>query len=275
MAEKTQMTYSGLVRFLVFRFYLNWKSAFGYRISFWSQIFFMMANNAFMLWFWQLLFGHFGAVGTWKMQDMMVLWGIVPMGFGLGMVLAGNLMTLADAIADGDLDYFVALPPPTLVHVLMTKMRISAIGDILFGLAVLWIRYPNDWMHLGIACFMTLVSAIVFVSFGVIAASLAFFVGESRGLSFQILNFIIAFGTYPEQIFRGGLRFVFYSIIPAAFFAFLPARVIQIESWKNFESWKILFLSLGGAGGFMLLSVFIFYQGLKRYESGNMISFRI
>jgi ABC-2 type transport system permease protein len=274
VAEKNRMSALGLLRFLVGRSFLNLKAGFEYRTSFWSQILFMIANNAFMLWFWRLFFHHFGQVKSWKLQDVYLLYAMSAIAFGLSNVFAGSAMDLAGAITDGELDYFIGLPPPTLLHALVTKLRVSAIGDLLFGIVLLFLVFGAHPLHIFSALLVSIPAAVVLTSVMVIVSSLGFFMGESRGMTFQIVHMMVAFSTYPDSIFRGQMRWVLYLLIPAGFMSDLPVHVLQ-DGTSISSSLISIGELLGGAFGFAALAIFVFHQGLKRYSSGSSMGIRI
>ncbi|MGZ3689816.1 MAG: ABC transporter permease, partial [Bdellovibrionota bacterium] len=265
----------GLARFLAARYRLNLKAGFEYRASFWSQVVFMMANNAFMIWFWQIFFQHFGRVRDWGMEDMYLLMGMSTFAFGLANIFAGSALDLAGSIADGELDYFISVPPPTLLHALTTRLRVSTVGDLAFGAILLTLLFGAHPQKLLLALALCVPAAIVFVSFAVIASSMGFFIGESRGITFQVINLLVALSTYPETIFRGNLRWVLYVVIPAGLFTHLPAEILRRPFRLGIED-DILFIKyLGGSLAFLFVSIWIFQRGLRRYASGNSLGVRI
>jgi len=274
---RAHISLPGVVRFLMGRFRMNLKAAYEYRVSFWSQIFFMIANNAFMLWFWHLFFDHFGHVKDWELQDVYLLYAMSAIAFGLSNVFAGSAMDLAGSISDGELDYFIGLPPPTLLHSLVTKLSVSAIGDLIFGVLLLCFVFRGDPVQIGFALLVAVPAAVVFTSVVILVSSLAFFLGESRGMSFQIVHMMVAFSTYPDSIFRGQMRWVLYLLIPAGFISHLPVHILQAlpEGSSISNTLPLVCELVGGAVGFACLSVAVFLQGLKRYSSGSSMGMRI
>lgn len=99
--------------------------------------------------------------------------------------------------------------------------------------------------------------------------SLAFWVGNSEGLSFQIANAMITFTTYPIDIFQGFTRLLLFTLLPAGFISIMPIalfRGLHLSFLVMLISVTILFAAL---------SVFIFYRGLRQYKSGNMITLKM
>ena len=277
----TRMSLPGLIRFLVFRFLLNLKSAYSYRVSFWSQIFFMAANNGFLLWFWHLFFQRFGAEfsarGGWGSQDLYSLYAVTAVAFGLAHLFAGSAVDLAALVADGELDYFLSHPVPTLFHALVIRTRVSAIGDVIFGMGLLTALFHGNLADLLVALAVCIPGALVYVAVAILGAAAAFWIGESRGITGQLVHLLTTFGTYPEAVFQGSVRWVIYGVVPAAFFSHLPVAYLRFFSeGKGFtpESLRVLGLLLAGAAFLLFLAVGLFQRGLRRYESGGGLALR-
>jgi ABC-2 type transport system permease protein len=268
------MSFQGLVRFLGGRFWLNLKASYDYKASFYTQIVFMMVNNLFLLWFWQIFFERFQQVHGWNLQDTFLIYALSTVVFGIANVLAGSAMDLAGLIGDGELEYFIGLPVPTLLHALVTKVRVSAIGDLLFGLILLVLIYRADPFHLVLSVAICVPAAVVFTSMIVLVSSLSFFIGESRGITFQVMNLMVAFSTYPEAIFQGSMRWVLYLLIPAAFMSHLPAHVLRGDVFV-FQNWLALSELILGAVCFAAAAGFVFQRGLRKYAAGSSMGIRL
>ena len=79
---------------------------------------------------------------------------------------------------------------------------------------------------------------------------------------------MVTFSIYPETLFGGGVRLLLYTLIPAAFSGFLPARLAHQPSLHAAAS------AIGGALCVVASALVIFQRGLRRYESGNQIGVR-
>jgi len=86
----------------------NLMSAMAYRESFILQAFGMMINDLMFMVFWVLLFNRFPNIRGWDLQGVVTLYAIVAVGFGIANVIFGNASRLAQLIAAGDLDFYLA-----------------------------------------------------------------------------------------------------------------------------------------------------------------------
>lgn len=255
--------------FLLALWKANLLSAMEYRAAFLSQVVGMILNNAVYFVFWIIFFDRFETIRGWGLQEMFLLFGVVAVGFGAGVYLFGNVLNLANVIASGQLDYYLSLPRPVLMHVLASRSVPSGMGDFLYGCLSFAVagRYDlNTFARFAVAAGL---SVIVFVSFLVLVQSLAFWLGNSTLLTNQALNAVLTFSLYPITLFDGTAKFLLFTLIPAAFIGAVPAQFVQSFDWQTLAQ-----LVLAG-GLFLMLALATFYRGLKRYESGSAIQTRM
>lgn len=246
----------------------NVMSAMAYREAFFLQAFGMLINDLMLLVFWVVLFSRFPNIKGWDLQDVVTLYAIVASGFGLAEMVFGNTGQLARMISAGDLDYYLALPADPLVHLLVSRTSLSAWGDLLFGCGVFLIADAEHMLLLPLFLCLSVLSSVVFVSFGVGIGSLAFWLGQAQNLAMQFRNALVTFGLYPVDIFPGMIRLLLYTLIPAAFVGSLPARLLVSFTWWQF------FSLIGFTCITMFCARWLFYRGLRRYTSGNLVTIR-
>lgn len=84
----------------------------------------------------------------------------------------------------------------------------------------------------------------------------------------QAINALITFGLYPVEIFPGVVRVLLYTLIPAAFVGSLPVSLLS-----DFDRGRLAVL-VASTAGFVLAARGVFAWGLRRYESGNLVTVR-
>jgi ABC-2 type transport system permease protein len=259
----------GELLFLLELWKTNLSSAMEYRASFISQVVGMIINDGIYFVFWLVFFDRFKQVQGWGMSDMVLLFAIITTGYGLGLALFGNALTLANLIAQGRLDYYLALPRDVLVHVLASRSSLSAWGDLIFGLmAYLFTgRFSPPQIALWLAA--SLCSGTVIVCAFTLFGCLSFWLGNATQLATQAANAILTLAMYPRDIFQGVVRFLMLTLLPAAFVGAIPLDIVRRLDWKAL-------LGLAGfAAGIMLLTRIVFYAGLRRYESGSALNVNV
>ena len=246
----------------------NLQGALEYRVSFVSQVIAMLINDVVWLVFWLAYFDSFPLVAGWGRAEIVTLWAILGAAFGIAVTFFGGTFRLAGMIVRGELDFFLALPKPALLHMLVSRMSPTAPGDVLFGVAVYGYLIRPGLIDLALFALFTLTGAVIFVAFGVITQSLAFWLGNAEGLGQQFSNALITFSTYPTVIFQGLVKAVLFTVIPAGFIAYMPVQLLRSFSWPMFGG--LLLFTAGAA----IAAVVVFQAGLRRYESGNLVLVR-
>jgi ABC-2 type transport system permease protein len=246
----------------------NLMSAMAYRGAFFLQAFGMLLNDAMLLFFWAILFRQMPNLRGWDMTQVLTLYGTAAFGFGAAVIVCGNTTRVARIIASGDLDYYLALPADPLTHLLVSRMSLPAWGDIVFGLIVYLIAAPNHWTRLPLFLLLGALSALIVIAFGVLMGSLAFWLGRAETLASQLNDKLIAFSLYPIDIFPGLVRVLLYTLIPSAFISSVPAELLSDFRWRQ------LGLLLGFVIVITLAARLVFRLGLRRYESGNLVTMR-
>lgn len=255
----------GMARLAAAMVAANAQAALEYRVAFASQVLAMLINDAVWLVFWLAYFGRFPIVHGWSRLDVVTMWAVVGSGIGLGAAVAGNALRLAGMISSGQLDFYLAMPRPVLPHLLVSRMDVTAPGDVLFGWVVFGLMvHPGAGQWLLFATF-SLTTAAIFVASTVLAQSLAFWLGDAEGLAGQLWNALAAFSTYPTVIFHGPVKLLLFTVLPAGFIAYVPVRVIQRFAWGPFLA------VLGFTALIVIAAVAVFGAGLRRYESGNLL----
>ncbi len=246
----------------------NTMSAMAYRGAFLIQVLGMVLNDVMLLFFWTIFFSRFPTLKGWSLSDVIALYAIIATGYGLATLVCGNSRHVAQIIAGGDLDYYLALPADPLVHLLVSRMSLPSWGDIAFGVLIYLVTNPERWFTLPLFLLLCVLSAIIFVAFNVIVGALAFWLGQAQNLAMQLGEALLSFGLYPIDIFPGGVRLLLYILIPAAFVGSVPAKLL-----RDFNVAQLLALA-GFSLALWLAARWIFYRGLRRYVSGNLITMR-
>jgi ABC-2 type transport system permease protein len=241
----------------------NLKAALVQRAAFAMQVVFMALNNVAFFVFWWALMGRVDQIRGWHLADIKVLFGIVAVGFGLAVTLAGGVRHLNRFITDGELDTLLTQPRPVLAYALGLRLQPSGAGDVLSGIGfVIWSGHLSwqQWLAVLVAA---LASAVILVACGVVFFSLAFWLGSVETFARQLWDLLITFSLYPEPLFGGGLRVVLFTVLPAGLVGYLPARLV------NEPSLTAGLLLVTTAIGYMAIAVVVFERGLRRYASGS------
>lgn len=262
------LTVGKLLRFLGAYMKANLAMALEYRVSLLSQILGMFINDLLWIAFWVLYFTKFPVLREWTLEDVMVLWASVAFSAGLVFGLFANALRIPFLVVRGQLDFYLALPKNVLLHLLVSQIRPTNFGDLLFAPMVLIFMVEMTWTKAAIFVAASLLGSTVMLGFFVAVGSLVFYLGNAETISRQLLNTFMHFATYPTTIFDTGVKMILFTLVPAGFVSTLPVELVRQFSWSTFGQ------LLAGAILFLGLAVWVFNRGLKRYESGNLIMMR-
>lgn len=253
------------LKLMLYYFKFNLSSVMEYRISFLVQSFGMMLNNSAFIFFWWILFNNVNSIGGYGFTDEMMLWAISSTSFGICFVMFGNVTQITRMILNGELDTYLLQPKDPLSNILCSKTTVSAWGDTIYGIVMFFILKGFDIKSFLLFILFCITGALIFAAVLVTFHSLSFYAGSMEGFAQLIIEFLISFSIYPEGIFSGWVKFLLYTVIPAVFIVHIPSRII-----KQF-SISMLLGVLGAALIWVVFAYALFYRGLKKYESGNLI----
>jgi ABC-2 type transport system permease protein len=241
----------------------NLKATLALRGAFVVQVVFMALNNVTFFVFWWALMAHVPSIRGWRLGDIALLYGIVALAFGLAVSLAGGVRHLGRLIEEGDLDTLLTQPRSVLVYALGLRSQPSGFGDALSG--VMFIAWSGEvsWSTLPLLVTAIIASALIFVACGIVFFSLAFWLGKVETVARQLWELLITFSLYPEPLFGGALRLALFTLLPAGFVGYIPARVVQAASLRD------AVLLAAAAITYLGVAVVVFDAGLRRYTSAS------
>ncbi len=238
------------------------------KVTFLTNVGFMMLNNASILVQWFILFRLREDVGGYTMREIMLLWGLTAASFGLSHILFARAFSLSEMIVKGKLDAYLVQPKNVLLGVLTSSTTVSAVGDLLYGVA------------LGCACrlsvgefllflLFTVTGVVIFTSVALLLGSLSFWFVRMDFLENQVVMGMVSFATYPDGIFGGISRFLLYFVLPVGMAVWHPVHIMG-----RFDAGMFVTV-LGYACLLSIAAAGVFYKGLRRYASGSLMEARM
>ncbi|MDE6319938.1 MAG: ABC-2 family transporter protein, partial [Lachnospiraceae bacterium] len=172
------------------------------KVTFLTNVCFMVLNDASILVQWFILFRLREDVGGYTLREIMLLWGLTAASFGLSRILFARVFSLSELIISGKLDSFLVQPKNVLLSVMTSSTNISAVGDLLYGVVLACACRPGVGGFLLFLLF-TVTGTVVFTAFALLLGSLSFWLVRMDILQSQMTMGMISFGTYPDGIFEG------------------------------------------------------------------------
>lgn len=238
------------------------------KVTFLTNIGFMILNNATFILQWVILFRLKEDIGGYTMKEVMLLWGLAASSFGLAHILFARAFSLPDLIINGKLDSYLVQPKNVLLNVITSDTNTSAIGDFLYGLLVL-ILFCFSPKRLLLFLLFAVTAALIQTAFAVLLGSLSFWFVRADTFGGNMLNCMVSFSTYPDGIFQGMAKLLLYYVIPVGMAIYRPVHIMV-----NFDPVQF-FTVLGYTFLLLAAAVLVFYRGLRRYTSGNLMGARL
>lgn len=248
----------------------NVKESVSNKKSFIIQTIAMFINNFFFIFFWGILFNNKGGnINGVVMQDILYLWSIPTIGYGIAFFCFGGLDTLCRDIADGNLDIYLTKPKHSLISTLTSRSVLSAMGDLLFGIVCGAMAVNFNILKLLLVLVLGCITGVLTTSILTCIRLLSFWFGDISNVAHKYTHsLLITLTIYPKEMFPNFIKVLMYTAIPAAYIAHIPVSIMQEFSWITVGIFII-------ATVFFTTLMFVMYEkGLRKYESGNAVTRR-
>lgn len=239
------------------------------RSAFLMLIFGMVLNNLAFVASGIFLFYKFGDINGWSQADVIALHSFAAAGYGLAFTIGGGASKLPSLIDNAHFDTMLTTPRNLLLKVFTSHIRVSAIGDILYGLIMIGIYFLMTGFEIRMLIlylFMLPPVALIIASMLFLTSLIPFFVPNSVDITKSLFEIFLGPALYPGGLFDGLLKFVFIFIIPSLWVGSIPAEAMRDLDINN--AFLVWFVSL--------ILIFVcrkaFKIALRHYESGNIIT---
>lgn len=238
------------------------------KVTFITNIVFMILNNASFIIQWIILFSLKDEIGGYTIKEVILLWGMASSVYGISHIFFHKAFELSDLIINGKLDSFLVQPKNVFLSVISSETSISAIGDLIYGYICLSL-YGITVKNFILFTIFSVTGGIIVTAFASILGCLSFWIVKGDILADSLGGVMINFATYPGTIFKNFIRILLYTVIPVGIANYLP-----VDTILNFNVGNFMIIIVFTFTIFMLAFV-VFNMGLKRYSSSNLMSSRV
>lgn len=261
-AVKNQAKISWLsIKYAIMRELLN-------KVTFFTNIIFMILNNAGFIIQWVVLYSLRDNIGGYSFREVLLLWGIAAGSYGVSRFFFKKAFSLSEIINEGKLDSFLVQPKNVLLSVITTDVEPSALGDLIYGYIVLFI-FGFTIERFFLFTLFSITSGIFVTAIAIILGSLSFWFSNTESIADVGNSLMTNFATYPDGIFKGLAKMLLFTLVPVGLANYIPVQVI-------IEFNLLSFIIVLATTIFMVCLAFvIFYKGLKRYSSSNLMVAKI
>ena len=261
MAVKNQIKVTLLtIKYAVMREMLN-------KFTFLSNVLLMILNNASFIVQWIIIYGICDSVGNYEFKDILLLWGFSAYSYGFAFFFFRNAFNLSKIINEGRLDQFMIQPKNILISVITTHIKTSALGDMIYGYIMMFI-YGATPGNLLLFTLFGITGGLIMVSCSIIIGSLSFWVGKSDVLLDTFNNTLVTTSLYPDTIYGNVLKVILFTVIPVGMIVYIPINIMNCFNPGLFMTVLAFTIMI------IAFAFIVFYTGLKRYSSSNLMNVR-
>lgn len=247
------------------------KAILEYQADFWIAMVAAMLTQSLGIIFVWVVFSKVPDIHGWGFWEIVFLYSLIFLSEGFSSFLFNGIWLINGLINRGEMDRFLIRPLPPILQVSSSAFGMNGIGNLIMGLffliqSIRHVELQWTWWQLLLIVIFILTGVVIRISVNLASNSISFWTQGPRNSFPMMIHTVSDFVKYPIIIFPVGIQ-VFVSIaVPYAFISYYPASFLFGKG-----DWSFLgLLTPIVATLCIMLSVFIFNSGLRKYESvGN------
>ena len=171
------------------------------------------------------------SIAGWNSDQMLVLYGVFMLVFALQFIfLYPNLVAMGDMVNSGNLDLLLTKPVNAQLILSFRRISFEELGSISTAMVLLgWLIYKGviQLTLPSVALFlMSMVAAMLLIyCLFLLLMCLAVFLERLDNMA-QLMWSMFALCRYPVDVYPSRLRFMFFSFLPFAYIASVPAGAL-------------------------------------------------
>lgn len=206
-------------------------------------------------------------LNEWSYENLLLLYGLSVFGDGVQHFLfEGSWSFGSKYIRNGEFDRLLIRPTPELLQVAGSRIDIDGIGGIVLGLSVTiyslylgqidWNVYAIVFLLIALSC-----SILIYFTFNLFTASLAFWVVDNMPITFGFFQFHIL-NKFPVEYYPKIIRVMITWIIPTSFATYYPA----LPMLQKNNAMLLGYLALPVSFLFLMAAYMMWKLGIRRYQ---------
>ncbi len=218
------------LRFIEFSF----GKAMEFRVDFYFRVFMDLVFYAVQFGFFKIIFLHSGSIGGWNEQQAMIFIGAFITIDAIQMtVFANNSWVLPQLINKGDLDYYLVRPVSSFFMLNLRDFAFNSMLNLLMTFGFLsWAIYsysePLGFLRVFNLIILLFNGTLIFQFMRLLFILPVFWTHSSRGFDGMFWS-LAKFSERPHGIYKGALRLLLFSIIPAVAIASVPTQTLFVD----------------------------------------------
>lgn len=241
-----------------------------YKIDFFTGAISFVIGQAINLAFLWIIFSQIPTLVGWSFEQIIFIYGFSLIPKGIDHLLFDNLWIIGHfTVKKGDFDKYLTRPINPLLHVLVERFQIDALGELVVGIVLICTSIAQvsvAWNLLTIVLFILVIpfATLIYTGIKIATTAIAFWTKSSGNITYMFYM-VNDFAKYPTTIYNKTIRGIITYIIPFAFTAFYPASYFLTgeNPWFNIGGTVVSSILL------ITISIFIWNKGISAYESAG------
>jgi ABC-2 type transport system permease protein len=178
-----------------------------------------------------VVFGRVQTLGGFDRDEVLLMYGLAGIAFGLADLAVGQLDDLPRWIRTGEFDVLLARPLGALAQLVTSDLQLRRLGRVAVGLVVLLVVIAGAGVdptpaNLALLVLTPLVGTVIISAIWVAACSVSFWVVDGQQIANAFTYGSSLTTSYPITVFGPWLRRLLCFAVPAAFVAYFPALAL-------------------------------------------------
>ena len=246
---------------------LQYRYAFVMNILGWAMTY---AGTAITMW---VLLYSFGAIEGWSFWELLFLFALSVLSWGVCVVFFFHFRTLDQFIVQGTFDRFLVRPIHPFFHFMSMKFDVRAFGQFLFSIVAVVMAYDKLSLHWNLWQWLVFLGAVIggtLIQGGLLIAisAMAFWTTRSERVYWVVMWPAKSLMNYPLSIYPRVVQGLVTFVLPFAFVNYLPALLLLGKPSGIYPAYWGFFSVLVG-GIFFWLCFRLWMLGLNRYKSAG------
>lgn len=244
------------------------KAILEYQADFWIGVLAAVFTQGLGFIFLWTLYNQIPDIEGWGFWEVCFIYAMVFFTEGFVSLFFEGIWSISRYVNKGELDRFLLRPISPILQIMGSAIGVNGIGNLLIGVIIIFNSLQNidlTWTFGKVLLLiLMLISAVIIrLSIYFIACCSVFWTHSPGNAFANMVHTSSEFVKYPITIYSLGIQLFMSILIPFAFVSFFPSIVLfDKDGWGY-----IPLLTPIVAGYCLIVSLFVFRKGLKRYES--------
>jgi ABC-2 type transport system permease protein len=214
------------------------------------------------------IFQRIPNINGWTFWQVVMMYALIFVTEGVGSLFFEGTWRLTNLVYTGQFDQMLVRPVSPIVQVLASAVGFNGLGNLVTGFVLIGISITNvpvAWTpgRLLMLAILIASAATIRVAINLASAASAFWVSSPWSMVPMFVHQLSEFAKYPITIYSFAVQALIVVAVPFAFVSFFPTAYLF-----NNEAWSAIGLLTPLVAVYSLLvAVWIFNAGLRRYES--------